>query len=171
VSRRGVVSVIGSGDAGPEMVLAAEALGEGLIDLGWRLCTGGRGGVMAAALRGAGRSPRRREGDTLAILPGTDPAAAAPGADLVLPTGLGDARNALVVAVADVVVLVGGAWGALSELGLARKLGRRVIVVEGTGGVADGLPGLALADPGVERAPGVAAALVALGGAPGGAPA
>ena len=171
MSRRGVVSVIGAAEASAAQIAAAEALGEGLIDLGWRLCTGGRGGVMAAAQRGAGRSPRRREGDTLALLPGADPSAAAPGADVVIATGLGDARNALVVAAADVVVLIGGAWGSLSELGLARKLGRPVIVVEGTGGLADGLPALAVDDTGVVRVPDVAAALRALGGAPRGAPA
>ncbi|RME22774.1 MAG: hypothetical protein D6798_15040 [Deltaproteobacteria bacterium] len=71
------------------------------------------------------------------MLPSYDRGQAHSHADLVLPTGLGHARNAVVVASADAVVAIGGEAGTLSEIGLARKLGRPVVALSGTGGVCD----------------------------------
>ncbi len=162
MARRGVVAIVGSGAATEAMRAAAEALGRAAVDLGARVLTGGRGGVMAAASRGAHASPRYREGDVLAVLPGYDRAAANPWADVVIPTGLGHARNAVVVAAADVVVVVGGGAGTLSEVGLARKIGRDVILVGGTGGVAAGVAGLLEPDAGLVATAGVDEAIAAL---------
>jgi uncharacterized protein (TIGR00725 family) len=89
--------------------------------------TGGLGGVMAAASRGA----RAARGTVVALLPGADPAAANPDADVVVATGLGQARNVLVVRSADAVIAVGGSWGTLSEVAIARRLGRPVVWLRG----------------------------------------
>lgn len=148
-----VVAICGGGAADPQAELAASALGAVVMRLGAALLTGGRGGVMAAASRGA----RQARGDAavppvIALLPGADRAAANPWADLVLPTALGDARNAVLVTAAQVVLVVGGGPGTLSEVGLARKAGRPVVVVGGTGGVADRAADLLPGDPGLHLA-------------------
>jgi uncharacterized protein (TIGR00725 family) len=84
---------------------------------------GGLGGVMEAACRGA----KDAGGTTLGILPGTDRSAANEYVDVALATGLGEARNALVVRAADALVAVGGGYGTLSEIALALKAGKRVV--------------------------------------------
>jgi hypothetical protein len=78
---------------------------------------------MEAACRGA----KEAGGTTLGILPGSDRSAANPYVDFALPTGLGEARNALVVRAADVVIAVGGGYGTLSEIALALRSGKPVI--------------------------------------------
>jgi uncharacterized protein (TIGR00725 family) len=78
---------------------------------------------MEAACRGA----KRAGGTTIGILPGADRAAANPFVDVAIPTGLGEARNALVVRAADGVIAVGGGHGTLSEIAFALKAGKRVI--------------------------------------------
>jgi uncharacterized protein (TIGR00725 family) len=85
--------------------------------------TGGLAGVMEAACRGA----REGGGTTLGILPGLDRGDANPYVDLAVPTGMGEARNALVVRAADAVVAVGGGYGTLSEIALALKGGKPVV--------------------------------------------
>ena len=85
--------------------------------------TGGLGGVMEAACRGA----RDAGGTTIGILPGADRSAANAYVDVAIPTGLGEARNALVVRAADALIAVGGAYGTLSEIALALKAGKRVV--------------------------------------------
>ena len=78
---------------------------------------------MEAACRGAKSSG----GTTVGLLPGADRAAANPFVDIAIPTGLGEARNALVVRAVDAVIAVGGGYGTLSEIALALKAGKRVI--------------------------------------------
>lgn len=159
-----MVAVVGGAVAGPEAERVAEAVGDAAARMGAVVLTGGRGGVMAAASRGA-RQARGEEGSgppVVALLPGTDRAQANPWAELVLPTGLGNARNALIVAGADVVVAIGGGPGTLSEIGLARKEGRPVIVVAGTGGVADRGAALLPEDPGLHVVVGAAEAIALL---------
>lgn len=78
---------------------------------------------MEAACRGA----REAGGTTVGILPGLDRAAANPYVDVALPTGLGEARNALVVRGADAVIAVGGEFGTLSEIAFALRIGTPVI--------------------------------------------
>jgi uncharacterized protein (TIGR00725 family) len=84
---------------------------------------GGLGGVMESACRGA----KAAGGLTVGLLPGSDRSDANPFVDVALPTGLGEARNALVVAAADVVIAVGRGYGTLSEVALALKAGKPVI--------------------------------------------
>jgi uncharacterized protein (TIGR00725 family) len=115
------------------MTAIAKRVGEIVMESGARLLTGGLGGVMAAASEGAAGAANHREGDVIGVLPGYASADANPWVDIALPTGLGHARNTVVVAAADVVVLVGGDAGALSEAGLAIAIGRPLVIVESTG--------------------------------------
>jgi uncharacterized protein (TIGR00725 family) len=78
---------------------------------------------MEAACRGANGAG----GTTVGILPGTDRSAANPFVDVAIATGLGEARNALVVRAADAVIAIGGGYGTLSEIALALKAGKRVV--------------------------------------------
>jgi hypothetical protein len=87
------------------------------------LVCGGRGGVMEAACRGA----QGAGGVTVGILPGTDRSEANRYLDIPIATGLGEARNAIVVRTADAVIAVSGGYGTLSEIGLALKMGRPVV--------------------------------------------
>jgi uncharacterized protein (TIGR00725 family) len=123
VSRTPYVAVVGPGDASPEELHTAEEVGAGLAAAGAVVVTGGLGGVMEAACRGA----RSRRGRTLGILPGEDRDAANGWVDIAIATGLGELRNGLVVRAADAVVAVGGGHGTLSEIALALKLGRPVV--------------------------------------------
>ncbi|MCB9778508.1 MAG: TIGR00725 family protein [Alphaproteobacteria bacterium] len=142
-----MVAVIGGGEADGAAEALAEEIGRHVGGRGAVVLTGGRTGVMEAASRGARQAGAPA---VIAVLPGYDPAGATPWADVVLPTGLGHARNAVVVASADVVVAVGGGAGTLSEIGLAAKLGRPVVLVAAAGGVAARagalLPGLHTAE-------------------------
>lgn len=139
--RRPIVAVIGTGDDGADGEADAERLGCLLVDAGFRVLTGGLGGIMAAASRGARRSARYREGDVIGVLPGYETDAANPFVDVVIATGLGHARNAIVAATADVVCAVGGRSGTLSEMALAWTLGRPVIAVGDAEGWARTLAG------------------------------
>jgi uncharacterized protein (TIGR00725 family) len=117
------VAVVGAGRATAEQVEAAEEVGRGVGEAGAVLVCGGLGGVMEAACRGA----KGAGGATLGILPGTRRADANPFVDIAVPTGLGEARNALVVRAADVLIAVGGEYGTLSEIALALKGGKPVV--------------------------------------------
>ena len=119
------MAVVGAGEAGPGEIDAAEGVGRELAARGAVLVCGGLGGVMEAACRGA----KAGGGATLGILPGLDRSAANEHVDVAVATGLGEARNALVVRAADVLVAVGGAYGTLSEIALALKTGKRVVGV------------------------------------------
>ena len=103
----------------------AERLGAALAERGAVIVCGGLGGVMEAACRGAKRSG----GTTLGLLPGVDRGSANQHVDLAVATGLGEARNALVVRAADALVAVGGGFGTLSEIALALKAGKPVVGV------------------------------------------
>jgi len=115
--------VIGPGEAAADELETAEELGRLIAEAGAALVCGGRGGVMEAACRGA----RSAGGLTVGILPGRDRREANPYVEVAIPTGLGEARNALVVRSADAVVAVGGAYGTLSEIAFALRAGTPVV--------------------------------------------
>jgi uncharacterized protein (TIGR00725 family) len=117
------VAVVGPGVATPEQEADAEAVGRGLGEAGATVVCGGLGGVMAAACRGA----RAGGGLTVGLLPGLSRDEANRWVDVAVPTGLGEARNVLVVRAADVVVAVGGEYGTLSEIAFALKAGTPVV--------------------------------------------
>jgi uncharacterized protein (TIGR00725 family) len=117
------IAVVGPGDASAQELATAEELGAEIAAAGAVLICGGLGGVMEAACRGA----RSRNGMTVGLLPGLDRGDANGWVQVAVPTGLGEARNALVVRAADAIVAVGGAWGTLSEIALGLKTGRPVL--------------------------------------------
>jgi uncharacterized protein (TIGR00725 family) len=117
------VAVVGSGTATPEEAEVAAAVGRGLAERGAVVVCGGLGGVMEGACRGA----KEAGGTTVGILPGHDRTAANAWVDVAIATGLGEARNALVVRAADALVAVGGSWGTLSEIALALRTDKRVV--------------------------------------------
>jgi uncharacterized protein (TIGR00725 family) len=140
------VAVIGPGDAAPAELAVAEEVGARLVDLGATVVTGGLGGVMEAASRGA----KSRRGLTIGLLPGLDRSEANGWVDVAIATGLGEIRNALIVRTSDALVAIGGGAGTLSEIGFALKLGRPVIgigtfEVEGVVQVASAAEAAALA--------------------------
>jgi uncharacterized protein (TIGR00725 family) len=117
------IAVVGGSDASASVMAVAEAVGAALASAGAVVICGGLGGVMEAACRGA----KSEGGLTVGLLPGRDRSAANQWVDIVLATGLGEARNALVVSSASAVIAVGGEYGTLSEIALALRLGRPVI--------------------------------------------
>ena len=118
-----MISVVGGDSAPPEVLTAAEALGRELARRGCTVVCGGRGGVMEAVCRGA----RTEGGHTLGILPGADRADSNPYVEFPVPTGLGYARNVIVVLSGEAVVAVDGSFGTLSEIAHALQYGKPVI--------------------------------------------
>ncbi len=112
--------------SGAEHEARAEEVGRLLAERGCAVVTGGLGEVMAAAMRGA----KAAGGTTIGVLPGESRSAANEWCDHVVVTGIGHARNLAVVASGDAVIAVGGSFGTLAEIGFARVLGRRVVVLE-----------------------------------------
>jgi uncharacterized protein (TIGR00725 family) len=112
-----MISVIGGEACGPEALVAAEAVGREIAKRGATLVCGGRGGVMEAACRGA----RRAGGHTIGILPGRGHEDSPPNnyVDFPVFTGMGFARNVMVVLSGDAVVAIDGSYGTLSEIAYA----------------------------------------------------
>lgn len=117
------VAVVGAGDASRWEIDQAEEIGRLLARSGAVLVCGGLGGVMDAAARGM----QSEGGLSVGILPGDDRGPGSPHLTVAIPTGLGEARNALVVRGADAVIAVGGEFGTLSEIALALRIGTPVI--------------------------------------------
>jgi len=117
------IAVVGPGEAGADELATAEEVGAEIAAAGAVLVCGGLGGVMEAACRGA----RSRGGMTVGLLPGLDRGAANGWVQVAVPTGLGEARNALIVRAADAIVAIGGSWATLSEIALGLKAGRPVV--------------------------------------------
>jgi uncharacterized protein (TIGR00725 family) len=122
-------------------VLAEEA-GRLLVERGFRVVTGGLGGVMEAACRGARAAAAYKEGDTVGILPGHDPRAANQFVDVAIPTGLDHVRNSI-VAHCDAMIAIGGGAGTLSEICFG-WLYKRLVIALGTEGCVGLVAGRAL---------------------------
>jgi uncharacterized protein (TIGR00725 family) len=129
------VAVVGAGRATRRELSLARAVGEKIAALGYVLVCGGLGGVMEGAAAGA----TEMGGLSIGILPGADRREANPYLTVTIPTGFSHGRNYLVVSAADGVIAVGGGAGTLSEIGLALKLRRPVILLESLDLAAAGL--------------------------------
>jgi uncharacterized protein (TIGR00725 family) len=117
------VAVVGGSTCTAEDAQVAEAVGRGLASRGATLVCGGLGGIMEAACRGA----KSAGGLTVGILPGDDRRSANPHVDVPVVTGMGHARNAIVVKTARAVIAIDGCYGTLSEIALALQNGIAVI--------------------------------------------
>ena len=118
-----IIAVIGSSEANEELVGLATEVGYELAQNGVIIVCGGLGGVMKAACKGA----KQAGGMTIGILPGNDPESANEFVDIPICTGMGYARNVIVVKTGLSVIAVGGAYGTLSEIGHA--LGDNIPVI------------------------------------------
>lgn len=127
-ARRLVVGVMGAGDCDEATAALAEEVGRLVAEAGAVLLCGGRGGVMEAAARGA----RRAGGLTIGVLPGRDANESPPNphVDVALYTGMGDGRNWINACSSDAVIAISGGYGTLSEVALALKLGRPVVLLK-----------------------------------------
>lgn len=109
------VGVIGGREASPEILDLAHQVGYLIAQKGAILFCGGLGGVMAEACRGA----KEAFGLTVGILPMGQGDLANPYVDIVVPTDLGVARNAVIINACDGVIAIGGSYGTLSEMAFA----------------------------------------------------
>ncbi len=124
--RKPVVGVMGGSKATPGVCETARRLGTLIAQRGWVLLNGGRNtGVMAASAAGA----KEAGGFVVGVLPDATTTKAAPDLDLAVVTGMGDARNVINVMSSDVVIACRGELGTLSEIVLALKHDKRVILL------------------------------------------
>ena len=117
------IGVVGAGECSPQIYTVANELGHLIGKNDWILFCGGLGGVMEGVAKGCYKSG----GMTVGILPGNEKDSANPFITLPIATGLGEARNLLIVRASDVVVAIAGGFGTLSEIGFALKIGKPVI--------------------------------------------
>jgi len=120
------VAVCGASEATGTQLEAAREVGRLLAESGAIVINGGLGGVSGAASEGAARAG----GTVVGFLPDTDRDGANPYLTVSLPTGMGQARNVLIVTAAESVIAIGEGWGTLSEIAIARRLGRSVTALD-----------------------------------------
>jgi len=126
------VGVIGPREAAAHQLGIAEEVGRGLARMGFSVICGGRQGIMEAVCRGAAAAG----GVTIGILPDADPGLANPYVGIIVATGIGEARNALITRAALCLVAIGDSFGTLSEVAFGRQFGKRVIGLTGAARVA-----------------------------------
>jgi uncharacterized protein (TIGR00725 family) len=124
--REKVVSVVGGHSCTKEVEGIAIELGKKLAEVVKHLCCGGLSGTMKAVCSGF----KAGGGVTIGIIPSYDKNDANNSVDIVIPTGLGLARNVLVVKSADVVVALPGETGTLSEVAYCLQFGIPVISLQ-----------------------------------------
>jgi len=126
-THRLVIGVMGPAACDTATSELARAVGRAVAARGAVLLCGGRGGVMEAAARGA----REAGGLTVGVLPGAGAADTPPNPfiDVALFTGLGEGRNWINVCASDALIAVGGGFGTLSEIALALKAGKPMVLV------------------------------------------
>jgi len=147
------IAVVGEQNASPGAEAAAEEVGRLIAQRGGIVICGGLSGVMEAAARGASSAG----GIVVGLLPDESASAANPYVTVPIPTGMGEARNAIIVRAAHALIAIGGAYGTLSEIALALRAGIPVIGLETwrlakTGDFADPLVRVGSAAEAVERA-------------------
>jgi uncharacterized protein (TIGR00725 family) len=125
-----IITIIGDSQLKPhdEAYVLAYALGQKLVEQGYRIMTGGLGGVQEAVSKGAKESAFDYEGSTIAMLPSFDKREANAYADIIIPTGLDLGRNIINVS-SDAVIVIGGKAGTLSEIASAWSLFKLIIAL------------------------------------------
>lgn len=117
------LSVIGAASSDARTGEVGYRLGQKIASRGHVLVCGGLSGIMDAAAHGAAEAG----GLSVGILPGPDRENASRWLSVCIPTGMGEARNALVARAGDAIIAVGGGFGTLSEIALGLKMGKEVI--------------------------------------------
>jgi uncharacterized protein (TIGR00725 family) len=123
---RRYVAVCGASEATESQLVAAREVGALLAKAGAIVINGGLGGVSGAASEGAAAAG----GIVVGLLPDAHRAGANKHLSIALPTGMGQARNALIVTAAQSVIAIGGGWGTLSEIAIAKRIGRPVVTLD-----------------------------------------
>jgi uncharacterized protein (TIGR00725 family) len=121
------VAVCGPRDCTEADRANAHAVGQLLAEAGVVTICGGGSGVMAAVAAGA----RSRAGLVIGVRPNNSRDGASPDLSAALVTNMGEARNAIIVWSADAVIVVGGSWGTLSEVALAKRRGGIPVICVG----------------------------------------
>ena len=132
MKRQFVVAVIGAGDAPRAVRELAFEVGREIARRGAVLINGGLGGVMESAAAGA----REEGGHTIGIIPGYDRRSANRHVEFAIATGIGEARNVVIVASADAVIALAGEGGTLAEIGFAKKFGKPIVALDSWSEVA-----------------------------------
>jgi uncharacterized protein (TIGR00725 family) len=119
-----IIGVIGQGSGCPQKILVlAEAVGKEIAKRNGIVICGGLKGVMEAVCRGA----KQEDGLTIGVIPGTQKSDANKFIDIPIVTGLGEARNSIIVRTADAVIAVGGKYGTLSEISFSLAFNKPVV--------------------------------------------
>ncbi len=121
-----LIAIVGGREASPELLEQATQVGRLIARSGFGLVCGGMGGIMETAAKGC----KEEGGLTVAILMQDDPQYANPYMDVVIPTGLGIARNLLVVRSGEAVIAIDGKYGTLSEIAYALQINKPVIGIK-----------------------------------------
>ena len=121
-----LIGIIGAGSCGQNIATIAYDTGALLAQRHYTIICGGLGGVMAAACEGA----KQHQGQTIGILPGALATESNPWVDIAIPTGMGDARNLIIVRSAIALIAISGEYGTLSEIAFALKLQKPIVGVQ-----------------------------------------
>jgi uncharacterized protein (TIGR00725 family) len=131
--RKTIIGIMGGCEADQKTMENAQEMGRLIAENGWVLLSGGRpNGVMQASVTGASQAG----GLTVGVLFEDDRDVAAEGLDIVIPTGMGAARNVINILASDVVVACQGSGGTLSEIAMALRFGRPVVLLDFDPGAA-----------------------------------
>lgn len=132
------IGVIGGGTTNETVAELARSVGREIGKRGFSLVCGGLGGVMQAACEGlqTGRTEFATSSLSIGILPGPHAQDANEFVDIAIPTGIGIARNLLVVRAAGAVIVIDGSSGTLSEVAFAWQLDKPIVALANSGGVA-----------------------------------
>ncbi len=129
------------GIIGPNKSICSEELYNFGVQLGQQIAgednviiCGGRGGFMEAVCKGAKSSIHTFNGQTIGVLPSDTPEKANPFVDVVIPTGMGIARNMIIINAADIIIAAGGGAGTLSEIAFAWQKRKTVLCLTTFGG-------------------------------------
>ena len=120
------IGVIGAGSCTDAIYNLSRDVGFEIGRRGWSLVCGGLGGVMEGAAKGCIEAG----GASIGILPGSDKESANPYIQVPIPTGLGHARNLLIIRASDILIAISGGYGTLSEIGFALKMDKPLIGIE-----------------------------------------
>lgn len=136
-SRLPQVTIIGDSDAPPDMCVTAEQIGSMCARLGITVITGGRGGVMEAANKGA----QSAGGMSVGVVPSTKMGEANSWCSVIIPTGMGHARNIITVLAGDFLICLGSSAETLSEICFAWIHGKPILMLSGCSVLAEKLGG------------------------------
>ncbi len=130
IPAKGIIGVCGGANISPPVYRIAEELGKEIAKAGYIIICGGKSGTMEAVCKGA----KNQNGITIGILPESTSINANKYVDIKIPTGLGEARNVVLINSADGIITVAGESGTLNEIALAWRSNKPIVAITSTGG-------------------------------------